>query len=192
MTYEEFLNWADEDTCAEWVNGEVIFMSPVTDEHADLAGWLLAILRPFVEVHQLGIIRAEPVQMKTSPDLPGRSPDLLFVARENLSRRRKTHISGPADLVVEIISPDSVERDRRTKYAEYERGGVREYWLIDPLLKRAEFYQLGEDRSYQAMPTDSSGVFRSAVVKGLWLKLDWLWEEPLPPVLTVLKEWGLI
>lgn len=192
MTYEEFLSWADEDTWAEWVDGEVSLMSPVSDEHADLAGWLLAILRPFVEAHQLGIVRAEPVQMKTGPDLPGRSPDLLFVAREHLSRRKKTHISGPADLVVEIISPDSVERDRSTKYGEYERGGVREYWLIDPLLKQAEFFQLGENGSYAPLPIESGGVFRSAVLKGLWLKLEWLWQEPLPPVLSVLKKWGLV
>ena len=169
MNYEEFLAGADEDTWAEWVDGEVIFMSPVTDEHADLAGWLLAILRPFVKTHQLGIVRSEPVQMKTGPGLPGRSPDLLCVASENLGRRKKTHISGPADLVSEIVSPDSVARDRETKYSEYERGGVREYRLIDD--KR---------------------IFRSVVLAGLWLEVDWLWQDPLTPVLTVLKEWRLI
>jgi Uma2 family endonuclease len=192
MTYEEFLAWADEDTWAEWVDGEVHYMSPVTDEHADLAGWLLAILRPFVETHRLGIVRSEPVQMKTGPNLPGRSPDLLFVANENLGRRKKTHISGPADLVIEIVSPDSVERDRETKFSEYERGGVREYWVIDPLSKQAQFYELGEGHRYRVLPVDESGIFRSSVLSGLWLNVAWLWQDPLPPVLTVLSEWGLI
>jgi Uma2 family endonuclease len=192
MTYEEFLAWTNEDTWAEWVDGEVIFMSPVTDEHADLAGWLLAILRPFVEAYDLGIVRTEPVQMKTGLNLPGRSPDLLFVAKENLTRRKKTHIGGPADLVIEIISPESVERDRSTKYSEYERGGVREYWLIDPLLKQAAFYHLGAEGRYQSLLIDKAGIARSEVLADVWLKVDWLWQSPLPPVLSVLREWGLI
>src|SRR5712692_1047250 len=97
MTYEEFLAWADEDTWAEWVNGEAILMSPIDDEHQDLGGFLLPLIRIFVEVGQLGVVRYEPTQMKTGPDLPGRSPDILFVATENLSRLKKTHLDGPAD-----------------------------------------------------------------------------------------------
>jgi Uma2 family endonuclease len=37
MTYEEFLAWADEDTWAEWVNGEVIILTPASKRHQDLA-----------------------------------------------------------------------------------------------------------------------------------------------------------
>lgn len=106
--YEEFLAWLDDETHAEWVDGEVVFMSPVTDRLSDLGGFLLAILRPFVRERRLGAIRYEPFQMKTAPDLPGRSPDILFVARENRDRLRRTHLDGPADLVVETVSPDSV------------------------------------------------------------------------------------
>ncbi|MDW8290080.1 MAG: Uma2 family endonuclease, partial [Armatimonadota bacterium] len=80
--------------------------------------------------------------MKTGADLPGRSPDILFVSQQNLHRLKPTYLDGPADLVVEIISPESEERDRTQKFSEYERGGVREYWLIDPEKRLAEFYVL--------------------------------------------------
>jgi Uma2 family endonuclease len=191
MTYEQFLEWLDEDTHAEWVHGEVVFMSPIDDQHQDLAGFLLTSIRIFAEANRLGVVRHEPTQMKTSPDLPGRAPDILFVANAHLSRLKKTYVDGPADLVAEIVSPDSGARDRGDKYYEYEQGGVREYWLIDPQRKQAEFYVRDEAGIYQLSPI-ADGIFRSTVLDGLWLQVDWLWQEPLPPVLDVLKEWGLV
>jgi len=43
MTYEEFLAWADEDTHAEWIDGEVIFLSPASNRHQDLAEFLISL-----------------------------------------------------------------------------------------------------------------------------------------------------
>jgi Uma2 family endonuclease len=192
MTYEEFLAWADEDTWAEWVNGAVIILSPASDKHQDLAGFLTALLRHFVETSQLGVVRFAPFQMKTGPDLPGREPDILFIAREHLDRLRDTYLDGPADLVVEIISRDSRARDRGDKFYEYEQGGIREYWLLDYLRRQAEFYQLGADGIYRLVPVGEDGIYRSAVLEGLWLKVEWLWQEPLPPLIHVLREWQLI
>jgi Uma2 family endonuclease len=192
MTYEEFLTWADEDTRAEWVNGEVIILSPASDKHQDLAGFLTALLRHFVETSQLGVVRFAPFQMKTGPDLPGREPDILFIAREHLDRLRDTYLDGPADLVVEIISRDSRARDRGDKFYEYEQGGIREFWLLDYLRRQAEFYQLGPDGIYRLVPVGEDGIYHSAVLEGLWLRVEWLWQEPLPPLMSVLREWRLI
>ena len=192
MTYEEFLAWADEDTWAEWVNGEVIIMGPASDKHQDLAGFLTALLRHFVETNQLGVVRFAPFQMKTGPDLPGRELDIIFIAREHPDRLRDTHLDGPADLVVEIISRDSRARDRGDKFYEYEQGGVREYWLLDYLRRQAEFYQLGPDGIYRLAPVGEDGIYRSAVLEGLWFTVEWLWQEPLPPLMSVLREWRLI
>ncbi|MFN3476758.1 MAG: Uma2 family endonuclease [Candidatus Methylomirabilales bacterium] len=78
LTYEEFLAWCDEDTWAEWVEGEVVMVSPASNRHQDLASFLTTVLRVFTEVHHLGMIRPAPFQMKTGAELPGREPDLLF------------------------------------------------------------------------------------------------------------------
>jgi Uma2 family endonuclease len=148
------------------------------------------VLDLFVQAHRLGEIRSDPFQMKTGPDLPGRAPDILFVAKANLPRLHRTLLEGPADLVVEIISPDSRAIDEVEKFREYERGGVREYWLIDPERRHAEFYRRGRDRLFRRIPVGGDGVLRSTVVKGFWLKVNWLWE--LPPVLDVLKQLELV
>jgi Uma2 family endonuclease len=192
MTYEEFLAWADEDTWAEWVNGEVIIMSPASKRHQDLVTVLAALLRFFVDAHQLGIVLTAPFQMKIGPDLPGREPDILFISREHFDRFRDIYLDGPADLVVEIISRDSRVRDRGDKFYEYEQGGVREYWLLDYLRRQAEFYQLGADGIYRPMPVGQDGIYRSVVLEGLWLKVEWLWQEPLPSLMSVLREWQMI
>jgi Uma2 family endonuclease len=58
--------------------------------------------------------------MRATPDGPARQPDLLFVAREHLDRLTETRLSGPADFVVEVVSDDSVARDRADKFYEYQ------------------------------------------------------------------------
>jgi Uma2 family endonuclease len=192
MTYEEFLAWADEDTRAEWVNGEVVFMGQVSKLHQLVGGFLFTLIKLFVEAHQLGLVFYESFQMKTGDDLPGRLPDIFFVSNENLHRVKDNRLEGPADLAIEIISPESRSRDRGEKFYEYEQGGVREFWLLDPLRKRAEFYQLGDDGLYLLVNADSDGVYHSVVLKGLWIKVDWLWQQPLPTILSVIKEWKLV
>jgi len=179
VTYEEFLAWADEDTLAEWVDGEVVMVAPASDRHQDLARFLISVLGIYVETRQLGVIRPAPFQMKLEH---GREPDLLFVAREHLGRLKETHLDGPADLVVEIISPESIERDRGTKFVEYEAGGIPEYWLLDPLRQWAEFYQLGEEGRYTVAFSGQVGIYRSRVMPGLWLRVEWFWQDPLPDV----------
>lgn len=190
MTYEEFLDWADEDTHAEWVDGEVVFMSPVSDAHQEVSGFLVSLLREFAEAHQLGKVRYESFQMKLVTTPRGREPDVLFIANANLSRLKPNFLDGPADLVVEIVSPDSIERDRVSKFAEYQ-GGVREYWLIDPLTRAANFFLLDDMGRYQSVPADAEGVYHSAVLAGLWLRVAWLWQSPSPPMYAVRKELGL-
>lgn len=192
VSYEEFLAFLDDETWAEWVNEQVVRMSPITDEHQLVGSFLLALLKFYVEHHTLGVVLYAPFQMKTGPDLPGRSPDVLFVAEEHRSRIRRTFLDGPADLVIEIISPESRGRDRGEKFYEHEQGGVVEYWLIDPQRKQAEFHRRGDDGSYKPMPIGPDGVFSSEVLGGLWLKVDWLWQRPLPKLMDVLKEWGLV
>jgi Uma2 family endonuclease len=192
LTYEEFLAQADEDVRAEWVNGEVIKLSPPSIQHQRIVSFLAALLQHFVEAHQLGVVIPSPVQMKTGPELPGREPDILFVSNAHRARLKNTYLDGPADLAVEIISPESRARDRGDKFYEYEQGGVREYWLIDPIRKQAEFYQLGADNIYTPAHVADDGLFRSIVLDGLTLKVAWLWQEPLPLLLAVLREWGLV
>jgi Uma2 family endonuclease len=182
MTYTEFLDWADEDTNAEWVDGEVIMSSPASLPHQDIAAFLVSVIRIFVASKNLGIVISAPFQMKMEH---GREPDLIFINRAHRDRLKNTYVDGPADLVVEILSPESAGRDRGDKFYEYERGGVPEYWLLDPFTQRAEFYQLHAGQ-YRMIQPGREGVYTSQVLPGFWLNVAWLWQSPLPNPLEVL------
>ena len=184
MTYEEFLEWADEDTLAEWVHGEVVMRSPASLPHQNIVEFLCEVLKSYAFFHHLGTVVQAPFQMKMEH---GREPDILFITRNHTGRLKHTYLDGPADLVVEVISPESAGRDRGDKFYEYERGGVPEYWLLDPFTQRAEFYQLEAGR-YRMIQVGAERVYRSRVLSGFWLNVDWLWQEPLPHPLEVLGE----
>lgn len=115
-----------------------------------------------------------------------REPDLLFVSSAHLERLKETYLDGPADLVVEVASPESAGRDRGDKFYEYEQAGIPEYWLIDPVRERAEFYQLDDQGHYHLVLPDAEEVYRSRILSGSWLHMSWLWQRP--PVLDVLHE----
>jgi Uma2 family endonuclease len=178
MTWEEYLAWDFEDCQAEWVDGEVIVMPPVRLDHQFIAGFLYRLLFDFVERHSLGVVLQPPTRMYLQSRPSGREPDVLFVASAHASRLKETSVDGPADLAIEVVSPESEERDRATKLVEYEAGGVLEYWLVDPLRKQTYFYVLGEDGLFHLAPISADGIYQSTVLEGLRLKIDWLWRVP--------------
>jgi Uma2 family endonuclease len=191
VSYAEFLASEHENAHVEWVDGRVEAIVPISEDHQDIGASLISWLKAFVEQTRSGEIRYEPFQMKTGPDLPGRAPDILFVSSVNRSRLKKTHLSGPADLVIEIISSESRGRDRGDKFYEYEKGGVTEYWLIDPERKQVEFYLLRR-RRYKLAELDAKGIFHSTVLPGVWINAAWFWTKPLPSVISILRNWKLI
>ena len=189
MSYDEFLAWADEDSHAEWGDGEVLVSVPPKPLHALVTEFLLPLLSLDVRLFKLGQVLAAPVEMRL-PSVPSsREPDLLFLRREHLDRLTPDRIEGPADLVVEIVSDDSTTRDRVEKRAEYEAAGVPEYWLLDlrPGQQQAVFYRLTPEVTYAEVPLDAEGRYASLVLPGFWLRPAWLWREPLPDPLAIVK-----
>jgi len=177
MTFDEFMAWTSEDTHAEWVDGEVIRPSPVSLVHQRIADFLARIMDAFVTMRQLGLV-VTTFMMKITR--AGREPDVLFVAEAHHDRVKHTFVDGPADLVVEIISPESVGRDRGEKFFEYEQARIPEYWLIDPRTQRAEFYRLDDQGKYHLIEPDDHGIYRSLVLQDFWIKIAWLWQTPTP------------
>jgi Uma2 family endonuclease len=194
MSYEEFLQWAGESTMSEWVNGEVIIHMPPKDIHQTATGFLFRLLTLFVDLLDLGKVIIAPFEVKLWPNGPSREPDILFIAKENLERLTEDRLVGPPDLVIEIISTDSVSRDRRDKFKEYAQAGVPEYWLIDPrpTQRRADFYALNEQGRYDHFAKQADERVESRVLPGFWLKPDWLWQaESLSPLALLFEMRGL-
>jgi len=190
MSEDEFVAWCGDEVRAEWVDGEVIVMSPASADHDDLVGWLLAVLRPFAERHNLGTVRGPELQVRL---IPGRRriPDVLFVSTGRESILQANYVEGAPDLAIEIVSPDSQARDWREKYLDYQAAGVREYWVIDLASQRAEFYHLDDGGQYSRLE-EVDGAITSQVLTGLRLPLAWLWPAGRPKVIDALGKLGLL
>ncbi|MEJ7638032.1 MAG: Uma2 family endonuclease [Singulisphaera sp.] len=186
MTEEEFVAWCDEAVKAEWVDGEVIIMSPASLRHVNLVDFLITLMRMFAEHHDSGLILGPEFQVRLGARRRRRVPDVLFVARPHLENLRTNHLEGAPDLAMEIVSPDSVARDWREKYLDYQAAGVREYWVIDPLSRNVEADTLTEE-VYRRIE-EADGRIASLVLPGFFLRPAWLWQEPLPRVRDVLQE----
>ena len=120
-------------------------------------------------------------------------PDVSFVRAEHLDRVLPTRIEGPADLVVEVLSPDSVARDRGVKLRDYAAAGVQEYWLLDPEAEQIEVYGRQAAGAFVPLAPDRTGALTSQVVPGLRLQPEWLWPgagRP-PDVLAALRAHGI-
>ncbi len=191
FTEEDFVDWCDEDTMAEYVDGEVIVHSPASVRHERIGTFLGGLLLLFVDKHNLGqLFGGGHTQIRLRPGLR-RMPDIIFISKSRLEMLRKNHIEGAPDLVVEIVSPDSLTRDWREKYFEYEKAGVKEYWIIDPVAERVDLYHLTETGSYELIPLQE-GILHSRLLDGFWLNPQWLWQEPLPNVFDIAQEIKLI
>lgn len=116
----------------------------------------------------------------------GPEPDVLYVRPERSDILEETCVRGAPDIAVEIVSRDSRHRDYNDKRQLYERAGVAEYWIIDPLQTRCEFLRLKDGR-YEFIPLERNSIFRSQVIPGFWLNVDWLFVRPLPKAQDCLK-----
>ncbi len=176
VSYEEFLERMSEDTRAEWVEGEVIFHMPPKNVHQNTVEFLYELLSLFVRLLNLGKVRIAPFEMKLADS--SRQPDILFIARENLNRLTEERLVGPGDLVIEVVSDDSVYRDRHRKFQEYRDAGAREYWVIDPRpsKQRSDFFRLDKSGEYELYATEDDERVSSRVLPGFWLRPAWLWQ----------------
>jgi Uma2 family endonuclease len=151
MTYNEWLGWASESQQSEWVDGEAIVFMPPSIRHAQVIRLLSTLLSIYVDLRRLGELLVAPVEMRLEHS--AREPDILFIAQQHLDRLTSQRLVGPADLVIELISPDSINRDRVAKFDEYQAAGVPEYWLFDPRpgQQSSQFFQLGSSGRYDAV-----------------------------------------
>jgi len=190
MTEEAFIAWAvqSSEIRAEWVDGKVVTMAPVELSHSRIVHFLTRLLGVFVEEHELGEVLGEPYQVRFPLLRRRRMPDLMFISNSNLRHLQRMQLEGAPDLIVEVVSPESQTRDRREKFLEYQQMGVREYWIIDPLVKGVECYAL-KRKAYIAMEM-TDGRIRSIVLPGLFIRPEWFWQLRPPKVLGLLKQMG--
>ena len=140
LTYEDYRNAPGDERC-ELLDGDLVMVAAPNLKHQRVQFHLGRKLGNFIVEHDLGQFFFAPCDVILS-DTDVVQPDLLFVSREReqlLSGGES--VQGAPDLVVEILSPATAERDRGYKRELYGRCGVTEYWLVDPIAETVSVHQ---------------------------------------------------
>ena len=189
LSFDEFVSSPRfQGRHVEWVEGEVIEKMSVSLTHSLLVVFLVTLLKHIAEAEG-GQVTADQFLMRLEDQQRGREPDIIYVAPENESRLLSNYLDGPADIAIEVISRGSEVVDRGAKFEEYESGGVREFWLLDPNRREALFY-IRDDNGLFRPGVVQEGVFQSTVLPTVRLRVEWLWEQP--PIMHILREWKLV
>lgn len=171
MTADEFLEIPDDGYSYELMDGVVALSPGPTPHHLSAAMEIALELKLFLRGNPLGEVLATiDVHLGQAPNGGDivYHPEVVFLRAERLPEMREKIIGGP-DLVVEVVSRGSRRMDSETKKDDYERVGVREYWLIDPQREAMTFWRL-KDGKFVEVPA-TGDAFASEAVAGFELDL---------------------
>ncbi|MBB1283624.1 Uma2 family endonuclease [Flavisolibacter sp. BT320] len=139
-----------EGTLAQLINNQIYISPSPSNSHQKVLDKIYRQLGNYIEEMGLGETRVAPFDIFLN-NRNAYQPDILFIANENLSKLKEEGLFGAPDLVIEILSPATKRFDKGEKKAEYERSGVKEYWMIDPADKTAEGFRL-QDGEFIPLP----------------------------------------
>ena len=149
----------------ELINGELIVTPVPIMKHQIVSGNIIFLLDTFARDRGAGRVLPAPTGIRLTPDNL-LIPDVLFVAADRLHVIGPKTVDAAPDLVVEILSPGTRQRDLTVKRALYARFGVREYWIVDPEARTIQLLTLAGDVFAPVKP-DEDGVLRSQVLPEL-------------------------
>lgn len=137
------MEFDDTDTFYyELLNGELVAKSAPSPLHQRISRNIFRALDNFVIANNLGEVLYAPLDVFLD-EYNATQPDVLFLSREKQHLVTPDGVQGAPDLIVEIISPSSMKRDRGDKMKLYERCGIGEYWLVDARTRSVEVYVNG-------------------------------------------------
>ncbi len=179
VTADEYMAHYAE-TFHEWVRGNIIKMSPVSERHDLLTIYLRLMLDTYFALKPAGCVRNAPFVMRLESADTFREPDIQVILNNNPGDLTTTAMVGPADICIEVVSPESSTRDYGDKFVQYEEAGVREYWIIDPARQRCDFNRLGDEGVYVEFEPDEKGNYQTPLLPELVLYVPTLWADRLP------------
>lgn len=170
FTYEDYIHMP-EGKRYEIVEGELYMVPSPTTMHQRVSRELEEMLSKFVKEKGLGEVFDAPIDVVFSEaDIV--QPDIIFISNKNKGVIKEENIAGSPDLIIEILSPSSENRDRVIKKKLYAKNGVKEYWLVDPQKGIIEALILGKN-GYETLKVFSDReILISRLIEGLQIPLE--------------------
>jgi Uma2 family endonuclease len=166
----DYMAMPDEPRCEIW-RGHCVLTAAPRVKHQRIVGTLYELLARHMRAHG-GLALLSPTDVALSDDTI-LQPDVLYLAPESLDKADQW-VTGPPDLVVEVVSPSEARRDRLFKLNFYLEAGVREYWIVDGAERTIELLVNREGRFVVERPDDAE-LYRSPILANLELDVARLW-----------------
>jgi Uma2 family endonuclease len=163
LTYEDYVHFPEGQRW-ELIDGEAYVVPSPNARHQDIAGLLYRRVAEHLETHGGGRVFIAPFDVVLDPG-DVLQPDVVFIADEDLGALTDANVWGKPTWVVEVLSPSTRGRDQILKLRRYERFGVSECWLVDPVANVVHVYRLGDDTyesPLEARPAELIGPLRPA------------------------------
>lgn len=174
---KRFYKMIEEDKKTEFINGEIIFQSPVKLRHVSTVTQLLRLLSSFVDKNQLGFVGSE--KMLISLTRNDYEPDVCFFSKSKSDNFSAAQMRFPApDLAIEVLSDSTAEKDRTTKFDDYAAHGVTEYWIVDPENETVEQYVLQAEK-YELLLKAKDGTINSVVLPDFKIRVRAAFDEQM-------------
>jgi len=174
LDIQDYLNAPEDGERFEIINGGMFEVPSPGPKHIELG---LAILYAFNEVvkpQKLGKMYVAPLGTRFSEN-DILEPDVMFISTSQRSSVTAKYLDAVPEFVAEILSPSSRKHDLVTKMAIYQRCGVREYWVVDPIAHQVRPFRLRDGRLVEEAVV--AGVVQSEVVTGVTINVKELFAE---------------
>lgn len=172
FTYQDYLLFPEDGKRHELMDGEHCVTPSPSIKHQKILVNLSRLLSQFAEDNSIGAVLIAPCDVVFS-DNDIVQPDLLFVSSARSQIVTEKNIQGAPDLVVEIVSESTRRTDELTKRKLYEKFGVGEYWVVDPVVETVKIYRL-TGKEYARIGEyehESGAMFNSPAFPGLDIPL---------------------
>ncbi len=169
-TEEAYLAISELNRLIELSEGRLEIHDIPTPEHQRIVRNLSRRLEDWAREHQVGEVLFAPMPIRLWPG-KFREPDIVFYLAEHADRVGERYGEAP-DLVIEVLSPTTLQLDRETKFAEYAQAGIREYWLVAPDERIVEVFALSDSRYTLQGRFRPGQKVRSSLLPGLEIAVN--------------------
>ncbi|QWR76890.1 Uma2 family endonuclease [Candidatus Magnetomonas plexicatena] len=159
----------------EIINGEEILGPSPFLRHQYVVLNLTYIIHHYVKKNDLGRLHISPLDVIFEEGVNRLQPDILFIKKEN-SHIGQDWVRGVPDMVCEVISSGSYEKDTEVKKAIYEKYKVPEYWIVMPELQTIEILTIEGDKYKLHSFAALEGVVKSKIIEGLAVNVNDIFE----------------
>ncbi len=171
-----FYKVVEENNKMEFINGEIVFHSPIKLQHNRATKLLCKLLDTFVAKHKLGFVGIEKIMISLSRN--DYEPDVCFFGNDKAKDFKKKQVQFPApDFVVEVLSDSTAKADRTTKFQDYAAHGIGEYWIVDAENEFVEQYFLLNEQ-YELLLKAKNGTIESVVLPDFKIPVRAIFDEP--------------